>query len=354
MNTTEDSHPELLLPQLQHTFGHINCPACIASRADIMGHDPDSLLKLQFPTAAIIWLETCKPYMKDNSFIMKAQHVKQLGRFFSELTPAEIHIGHLRQYQRSRATNDLKRWRGTAQASIINHELSVMQQLLKRCGRWGDFREHYHPLPIPPSQKPKVMSQKEEYRLFKVAETNADFELAYLVASLSVNTTACGSELRHLRIEHLSMEASPPRFTVNPEQTKNQYRSRTIPLNESAMDAMGRVLKRCRKLGSFLPEHYLFPKRLTRNRWDPYQPASTSWLRVSFNALRDAADLPWLTPHALRHQAITKMMENGAPIEVVKTISGHISDQMIRHYSHTRFEASLDALSKIDSLRKRA
>jgi len=103
-----------------------------------------------------------------------------------------------------------------------------------------------------------------------------------------------------------------------------------------------------------MPEHYLFPKRVTRNLWNPYQPASTSWLRTSFNALREAADLPWLTPHCLRHCAITKMLENGAPIEVVKTISGHISDQMVRHYSHTRFAASLDALNKIDSFRKRA
>lgn len=344
--------PELPLPQLQHTFGHINCPACISTRSDVMGRDPDSLARLQFTTAAVIWLETCKPYMKDNSFVMKAQHVKQLGKFFSELTPAEIHIGHLRHYQRARSTNEERKWKGPAQASIINHELSVMQQLLKRCGRWGDFREHYHPLPTPPSQKPKVMTQLEEYRLFKVAETNVDFELAYLVASLSVNTTACGSELRHLRLEHIAIDAG--RFTVNPEQTKNQYRARTIPLNTTALEAMQRCLKRAQTLGSFMPEHYLFPKRLTRNRWNPYEPASTSWLRVSFNALRDAADLPWLTPHCLRHQSITTMLENGAPPEIVRAIAGHVSDQMMRHYCHTRFSASLDVLNKIDSRKRRA
>jgi len=352
MDATCTPRPELQLPQLQHTFGHIDCPACIATRIDIMGHDPDSLLKLKFPTAAVIWLETCQPYMKERSFYMKAHHVKQLGRFFSELIPAEIHIGHLRQYQRARATNENRMWKRPAQASLINHELSVMQQLLKRCGRWNDFREHYHPLPTPPSQKPKVMTQKEEYRLFKVAQTNIDFELAYFVASLSVNTTACGSELRHLRIEHVSLDAG--RFTINPEHTKNQYRSRTIPLNGTAREAMEQCIKRAKSLGSYMPEHYLFPKRVTRNLWNPYQPASTSWLRTSFNALREAADLPWLTPHCLRHCAITKMLENGAPIEVVKTISGHISDQMVRHYSHTRFAASLDALNKIDSFRKRA
>lgn len=112
---------------------------------------------------------------------------------------------------------------------------------------------------------------------------------------------------------------------------------------------MAQCVARARSLGSFLPEHYLFPKRVTRNLWDPYKPASTSWLRTSFKALREAADLPWLTPHCLRHQSVTKLLELGVAPEVVKSISGHISDQMMRHYCHTRFSASLDALNKIDS-----
>src|SRR6185437_4103449 len=102
-------------------------------------------------------------------------------------------------------------------------------------------------------------------------------ELAYLVASISVNTTACGSELRYLRLEHISLEGSP-KFTVNPDHTKNEFRSRTIPLNATAAAQMRQCILRAHSLGSFLPEHYLFPKRVTRNLWDPYKPASTSWL----------------------------------------------------------------------------
>jgi integrase len=333
---------------LQHTFGHIDCPACEATRTDTLGNDPDSLLKLDFATAVEKWLSTRKPYLKERSFYMAEQHIHQLNRFFAATKASQIHIGHLRQYQRARACNENKTWARTAGPSIINHELSVMQQFLKRCGRWKDFAEHYEPLPLPPSKKPKVMTADEEYRLFQIAKTSPDFELAYLVASISVNTTACGSELRHLRLEHISLEGNP-KFTINPEHTKNEFRSRTIPLNATAAEQMKQCVARARSLGSFLPEHYLFPKRVTRNLWDPYKPASTSWLRTSFAALREAADLPWLTPHCLRHQSVTKLLELGVAPEVVKSISGHISDQMMRHYCHTRFSASLDALSRIDS-----
>lgn len=335
-------------PPLQHSLGHKDCPACEATRIDTLGSDPDSLLKLDFSTAAAKWLATRKPYLKERSHYMAEQHINQLNRFFAHTKSSDIHIGHLRRYQRERACNENKLWRRTAGPSLINHEMSVMQQFLKRCGRWKDFIDHYEPLPLPPSQKPKVMTEDEEYRLFSVAKTSPDFELAYLVASISVNTTACGSELRYLRLEHISLEGKA-RFTVNPDHTKNEFRSRTIPLNETAEEQMRQCIARAKTLGSHLPEHYLFPKRLTRNKWDPYKPASTSWLRTSFAALREAADLPWLTPHCLRHQSVTKLLELGIPPEVVKSISGHISDQMMRHYCHTRFSASLDALSKIDS-----
>lgn len=335
-------------PPLQHTFGHKDCPACEATRQDTLSYDPDSLLHHKFPSAAAIWLATRKPYLSERSFYMAEHHIHQLSRFFGDLKSPEIHIGHLRQYQRSRAANDGNLWKRRAGPSIINHELSIVQQFLKRCGRWSEFAEFYEPLPLPPSQKPKVMTAEEEYRLFQVARTRPEYELAYMVASISVNTTACGAELRYLRLEHVSLEGRP-KFTVNPEHAKNEGRSRTIPLNDTAAAQMAQCVARARTLGSYLPHHYLFPKRITRNLWDPYKPASTSWLRTSFNALRDAADLPWLTPHCLRHQSVTKLLELGIAPEVVRSISGHISEQMMKHYCHTRFSASMDALSKIDS-----
>lgn len=342
---------------LQHTFGHIDCPACEATRNDTLGHDPDSLLSQKFSTAATTWLATRKPYLKERTFYMYGHHIETLDKFFGELLIGKIHLGLLREYQKARVHNAIplpnnefkKAWHRKAGASVINHELSIMQQILKRSGKWKAIAHHYEPLPLPPEQKPKVMTEQEERRLFDVAASSVEFELAFLVASLSVNTTACGSELRNVRLRDVSIVGPNPKFVVDSSTSKNEFRGRTIPLNPTAAFQMARCISRANSLGSILPEHYLFPKRVVRGLWDPYQPASTSWLRNSFKAMREAAGLPWLTPHCLRHQAITKLLELGTPPEVVKGIAGHISEKMMKHYCHTRFAASLDALSRIDS-----
>jgi integrase len=343
-----DSFETLSLP-MQHTLNHVDCPACEAIRTDTLGHDPDSLLSQKFPAAAKLWLATRKPYLDDGTFYMYSHHVNSLSKFFAEIELQKIHLGHLRAYQLARMKNADKIWRRPAGPSLINHEMSIVQQVLKRAGRWKLLAHHYEPLPIPRSQKPKVMTETEEKRLFEVAASSPQFEIAFLAASLSVNTTACGSELRNVRLGDVFLGGPTPKFIVDADTAKNGFRGRTIPLNKSAADTMLQCIYRANACGSFHPEHYLFPKRLVRGLWDPYKPASTSWLRVSFNAMREAAALPWLTPHCLRHQAITKLLELNTPPEIVKGIAGHVSDAMMKHYFHGRYAAASSALDKIDS-----
>ncbi len=337
----------ITIPHQQHTLDHQDCPACEATRDATLGHDPDLLLSLKFSSAAENWLSTRKPYLKERTFYMYGHHIATLAKFFGELAVQKIHLGHLRQYQLARMSNSGGMWERRAGPSIINHELSVVQQVLKRAGRWKNLAHHYEPLPLPPSKRPKVMTEQEERRLFEIAAGNPEYELAYLVASLSVNTTACGSELRFLRLEHIHLGENP-RFVID-GGAKNNFRIRTIPLNPTAAAQMVTCLRRANERGSVHPQHYLFPKRLVRGIWDPLTPASTSWLRQSFHAMREAAALPWLTPHCLRHQAITKMLEFGVPPETVRSIAGHVTEHMMRWYCHTRYAAASDALSKIDS-----
>ena len=64
--------------------------------------------------------------------------------------------------------------------------------------------------------------------------------------------------------------------------------------------------------------------------------------------LREEAGLPWLTPHCFRHMAITAMLENGAAPETLRHIAGHVSEQMMRHYSHNRLEAQITSCALID------
>ncbi len=65
-------------------------------------------------------------------------------------------------------------------------------------------------------------------------------------------------------------------------------------------------------------------------------------------ALRRATDMPKLCPHDLRHLSITRLLEAGVEPEIVRSLAGHVSRQMMEYYSHVRMEPKLKAVERID------
>jgi hypothetical protein len=51
--------------------------------------------------------------------------------------------------------------------------------------------------------------------------------------------------------------------------------------------------------------------------------------------------------HDLRHHAITELAESQASDRTVMSIAGHVSQQMLAHYSHVRIEAKRKALDAL-------
>ena len=49
--------------------------------------------------------------------------------------------------------------------------------------------------------------------------------------------------------------------------------------------------------------------------------------------------------HDLRHQAITEMAENGVADATLKAIAGHMSNEMMEHYSHVRMAKKKTAVA---------
>jgi hypothetical protein len=57
-----------------------------------------------------------------------------------------------------------------------------------------------------------------------------------------------------------------------------------------------------------------------------------------------------LRPHDLRHHAITKLAESPeASEQTIMAIAGHVSREMLEHYSHVRQEAKRRAVKSLDS-----
>ncbi len=274
----------------------------------------------------------------------------------------DISPGHLRSYQTARKANlilvdgiERRPWHRPAGHSAINHDLSCLAQILKHCKLWAKLSPYYFPLPIQNWSPREILTEEDETKFFEEAGKHPEAALAYWVACITNNTTAAGIELRGLRLKHVFLRDKEISEIYIPEDSvKNNSRPRKIALNKTARWAVEQCLKRAVSLGCYAPDHYLFPLRYKRNSFDPTRGASRSFLRKSWAKLRAATGFHDISPHDLRHQCITRLLENDVQPETVRSIAGHVTEQMMQYYSHIRRETKYAAVMAIDSGVKRA
>jgi len=83
------------------------------------------------------------------------------------------------------------------------------------------------------------------------------------------------------------------------------------------------------------------PDRATRR--DRWTTLKTAWDTVRRNSKVTGR---W---HDHRHTLITDLAESGAGEQTIMDIAGHVSRNMLKHYSHIRMEAKRDALESLVS-----
>ena len=101
-----------------------------------------------------------------------------------------------------------------------------------------------------------------------------------------------------------------------------------------------------RKFGATEPNWYVFPFGKSQPT-DPERPATsfkTAWAKV-----KEKAGIAgrW---HDSRHTFITDLAESGeASDETIRNMAGHVSKQMLKHYSHIRMEAKRRAVTALET-----
>jgi integrase len=306
--------------------------------------------KLSLSSACDIYVARRQRYLTPRSLEAYKYHFRTLTNFFDpNRTLSSFHEGDLRDYQRWRSLTDTDH--GKAGPSLINHELGALAQVLKLAGLWIPISNYYERLPERNWTHPKVLTAEEEDRFFRFAASKPRWRTAYNSARLTANSTISGCELRTLRLENLLLNQVPPKVNVS-EAAKNKHRMRAVPLNETALTAIRGLLVLARERGSIGPTHYLIAFRHKKGTYAPERPASPYFIRTAFRAIGRACGLPWVTPTTFRHQAITKLLESGAPDETVRAIAGHVSKRAMSYYSHIRIEAKKVALDRLQPLPK--
>lgn len=339
-------------PVVTHTAGHRECPACEQARERMIS--PDALARLRFGEAATVWLDSHRRNIGPTSIAEYDKNIKRLLAFFSDLTLAEIHIGHLEQYQHHRSEGE--GFGRKAGPSRINHELNTLSQILTRAGLWGPLAPYYRPLKMPRPSAGKALTDDQQDDLFRVACSRPRWKVAYLCSLITANTTAGPGELRMLRLRDIDPERQLAPFgTITVVLgAKNEQRIRTIPLNQTAGEAVRELLARARELGAVNPNHFLLPHRAdtARGTADPTKP-QTSW-KKAWDKLRKAAGMPHLRMYDLRHTVITRLLEDENVSErTVIELAGHVSKKMLDTYSHIRMKSKLDGVLALDRAKRK-
>jgi len=103
------------------------------------------------------------------------------------------------------------------------------------------------------------------------------------------------------------------------------------------------------------PEHYLKPKHLSRiahgqhkgeRGYDPNQ--RQQYWDTAWHSLTDKAGFPGLRFPDLRHTFHYPHGQKGVAIGVIQTFVGHMSERMVRHYTHVSSGAARKAVELLD------
>jgi len=128
-------------------------------------NDAQRLAKMPIYEAGLAWLETRRPFLSERSCSDYQKYIRKIADFFGDLPLEQLANPDLiRAYQ-------IERGKGCG-PGIINHECSIIQQLLKRIRKWADVAPFYEPIPLPRESPGRALTPDEEKRLLEVGSIN--------------------------------------------------------------------------------------------------------------------------------------------------------------------------------------
>ena len=186
----------------------------------------------------------------------------------------------------------------------------------------------------------KAFSQVEKDRMLDEA-SKARSPHIYPALVLALNAGMRDAEIKNLMWGQIDFEKQ---YLAVGRSKTDAGEGRTIPLNSTLFEVFREYAVWYKdKFGKPQPEWYVFPFGKP-NPSDPTRPVTT--LKTAWNNVRIKAEVKgrW---HDNRHTLITDLAESGAGDQTIMDIAGHVSKQMLKHYSHIRMEAKRTALEAI-------
>jgi integrase len=299
-------------------------------------------------------------YVKRNTEKAFDNQVKSVGLFFGGRRLEEIDWCSMREYQKARiaGVEPFVRYRrpqdaksrtlkdGTivpakgkescrAKPQQVNQEMQLLKRLKKFAGCWtAEDQRWFKYLQEEESDAERALTPEQQTLWLEMSRAKERWSVIFWYCLVAFHTTASTNELRGLRLGDVRRKQEV--IVIPWPCAKNKGRKRTITIDDPDADwGLKLLLERAAELGATEPQHYLFPAWDPRaNRYLPEQPMSNSGLKRKWEELQEATGLENFRAYDTRHTGITRMAENGVPIDVIMSRAGHLSDVMRQHYTH--------------------
>ena len=190
----------------------------------------------------------------------------------------------------------------------------------------------------------KAYSSEEKADLIKSAKAAPRSKAIYAATMLALHAGMRDKEIRTLQWDRLSLDS---RIVTVGESKTDAGTGRTIPLNDDLFAALlDYTAWYTDRFGIAHDDWYVFPFGSPRPI-DPTRPQTS--LKTAWRNARRKADVEGRF-HDTRHTFVTDLAESGqASDEVIRDMAGHVSKDMLKHYSHIRTQAKRSAVNALNA-----
>jgi integrase len=326
----------------------------------------DKLRRKLFPAAAKDWFESNKAGWSESYQSMQILNIEHLTVYFGKRLLLDIGPDDIGKYQaKQRSKSEDEKWfrygkgkdkHGSplpVSTRTINMEIATIRMILKWGRLWKGIEDYVKMLP----ERKKVgraLTVDEVKKLLDSCRKSPQPSL-FTAVIIFCNTALRSGELR--RAHWSQVDFLKAEFTVGQAKTDGST-GRVVPLNTSALEAF-RMWKE--SWPNAEPDDFVFPSQKlkyvgkgsgqARGKMVPYGTDMTkplgSWKKSWASVQKEAGVTARI--HDLRHHANTVMVESGTPIPTLKSITGHLTDEMVEHYTHIRDEAKRRAVDALNA-----
>ena len=270
---------------------------------------------LTFTKAGQDYLERLKEAGGKNLKVKRRHINRYLGPFFGNQRLNAITIFTIERYKK-------RRKEAGAAVGTINRELTTLSHLFSKAVEWKWIAAK--PCKVPKDKEERtrivVLSDEDADALLRAAVADQD-TYCWLFVMFGLNTAMRHAEILSARFDQLDLD----NLRLHIPEAKTGEREQPIT------PELAEVLAKEREMADD-PDGWVFPAvrpKLARfgrrtNMSRPFQRA----------VIRAGLDPTKVTPHVMRHTAITNLVQSGVDLPTIQSISGHKTLAMVLRYTH--------------------